>query len=120
MLKTLVFQADVGFRQILATAFVAQGHDVMIAGDWEDALVIAAEWQPDSIVLELAPSDGVGLARLRAAAGPKTTRLVALVADDSDPSYSHAVPELDQVLVKNSVTFAEILAAIEPKALCAR
>jgi two-component system KDP operon response regulator KdpE len=69
MTRVLVVDDEPDFRRTLAITLRGHGYAVVTAGDGEEALRVAAETQPDLVVLDLGLPvlDGVGvLVRLRA------------------------------------------------------
>jgi CheY-like chemotaxis protein len=86
-LRVLVVDDNVDAAEVLAEALRALGHEVAVAHDGREALVLAASFDPDAAVLDigLPGMDGYELARrIRALAAARPPRLVALTGYGQD------------------------------------
>ncbi len=51
--RILVVDDDPSIRGFLAEALADEGYDVKVAGNGQEALAVASQWQPDLILLDL-------------------------------------------------------------------
>jgi two-component system OmpR family response regulator len=64
-MKVLIVDDEILVSEALADAVRAQGHEVIIANDAEEALALLSHLQPDAILLDVALKDLSGIDVLR-------------------------------------------------------
>jgi DNA-binding response OmpR family regulator len=65
LLKALVAEDDPGIRRLIAAMLELDGYDVREAADGDEAVAIAEDWHPDTVVLDVMMPGRDGLDALR-------------------------------------------------------
>jgi DNA-binding response OmpR family regulator len=65
LLRALVAEDDPGIRRLIAALLEMDGWIVREAADGDEAVAIAAEWQPDAVVIDVMMPGKDGLAAVR-------------------------------------------------------
>lgn len=113
MAKILLVEDDIALRDIYTDAFAAEGHQVVVASDGEEAIKVATEQKPDVILLDIMMPKVSGfevLAYLRSNEATKNMKIIILSALSQKKDIGTG-QELgaDEYLVKAEVTLSEVL-----------
>lgn len=103
-LRALVADDDAGLRRLLAAVLEQDGWEVQCASDGEEAIALAAEYEPDAVVLDLLMPNTNGLTALRRLRAERAGRdcavvMVSALDEQSARREAHAAG-CDDYLVK--------------------
>ena len=117
---TLVYADDDDLvRAAVTDMLVAQGLDVHACADGDEALALCRQMEPDAVLLDLnmPEMNGLQVAReLRAHAGSRPVRLVAMTGRNSDELRKKAFDAGFDEFLSKPASLAAILDALRPSA----
>jgi two-component system OmpR family response regulator len=93
-LRALVADDDAALRRLLAAVLELDGWEVQCASDGEEALALAAEYEPDAVLLDvmMPRADGItALRRLRESAAGKDCGVMMVTALGEEGAQQSAV-----------------------------
>ncbi len=114
MTKVLLVEDDVNLRDIYYARFQAEGYDLAVAANGEEALALAVKEKPDLIVLDVMMPRISGfdvLDILRSTPETARTKVIMMTAlsEESDKQRGKALG-VDEYLVKSQVTLEDVVA----------
>ena len=114
MTKVLLVEDDVNLRDIYFARFQAEGYDLAVASNGEEALALAVKEKPDLIVLDVMMPRISGfdvLDILRSTPETAHTKVIMMTAlsEESDKARGKALG-VDEYLVKSQVTLEDVVA----------
>ena len=117
MTKIMLVEDDVALRDIYTSRFEAEGYEVAVASDGEQALTVAVKEQPDLIVLDIMMPKISGfdvLDILRNTPETKDTKIIVMSAlsQTMDIEKGKALGA-DDYLVKSQVTLSEVVERVK-------
>ena len=117
MTKIMLVEDDIALRDIYTSRFEAEGYEVAVASDGEQALTVAVKEKPDLILLDIMMPKISGfdvLDILRNTPETKTTKIIVMSAlsqtADIDKGKTLGA---DEYLVKSQVTLSEVVAKVK-------
>lgn len=117
MTKILLVEDDVNLRDIYFARFQAEGYDLAVASNGEEALATAVKEKPDLIILDVMMPRISGfdvLDILRSTPETANTKVIMMTAlseqADKDRGKSLGV---DEYMVKSQVTLEEVVATVK-------
>ncbi|PIZ00286.1 response regulator [bacterium (Candidatus Howlettbacteria) CG_4_10_14_0_8_um_filter_40_9] len=113
MNKIMLVEDDVALRDIYTSRFEAEGYDVAVAADGEQALTVAVKEKPDLILLDIMMPKISGfdvLDILRNTPETKTTKIIVMSAlsQTADIEKGKSLGA-DEYMVKSQVTLSEVV-----------
>lgn len=117
MTKILLVEDDVNLRDIYFARFQADGYELAVASNGEEALAIAVKEKPDLILLDVMMPRISGfdvLDILRSTPETKQTRVIMMTAlsEQTDKDRGKALG-VDEYLVKSQVTLEDVVATVK-------
>ena len=113
MTKIMLVEDDVALRDIYTSRFEAEGYDVAVAADGEQALTVAVKEKPDLILLDIMMPKISGfdvLDILRNTPETKTTKIIVMSALSQTADIEKGKNlGADEYLVKSQVTLSEVV-----------
>ena len=113
MNKIMLVEDDVALRDIYTSRFEAEGYDVAVAADGEQALTVAVKEKPDLILLDIMMPKISGfdvLDILRNTPETKTTKIIVMSALSQTADIEKGKNlGADEYLVKSQVTLSEVV-----------
>lgn len=113
MTKIMLVEDDVALRDIYTSRFEAEGYDVAVAADGEQALTVAVKEKPDLILLDIMMPKISGfdvLDILRNTTETKTTKIIVMSALSQTADIEKGkMLGADEYLVKSQVTLSEVV-----------
>lgn len=110
--RILVLDDETQITRVLRAALTAQGYDVRIANDPEEALLLSDEWAPDLIVTDLMMPGLSGVDVCRAIRRKKTTPIIVLSVRDQERSKIEALDAGADDYVTKPFNIQELLARV--------
>lgn len=117
MTKILLVEDDVNLRDIYFARFQADGYELAVASNGEEALAIAVKEKPDLILLDVMMPRISGfdvLDILRSTPETKQTKVIMMTAlsEQTDKDRGKALG-VDEYLVKSQVTLEDVVATVK-------
>ncbi len=113
MPKIMLVEDDIALRDIYSARFQAEGYEVVVASDGEQALQLAAKEKPDLILLDIMMPKISGfdvLDILRTNKDTKSTKIVVMSALSQTADIEKGKNlGADEYLVKSQVTLSEVV-----------
>jgi two-component system, OmpR family, KDP operon response regulator KdpE len=110
--RVLVVDDEVQITRVLRTALSAQGYDVRVANDPEEALLLFEEWPPDLIVTDLMMPGMSGVDLCRRVRGKVTTPIIVLSVRDQERNKIEALDAGADDYVTKPFSIQELLARV--------
>lgn len=117
MTKVLLVEDDVNLRDIYFARFQAEGYDLAVASNGEEALAMSVKEKPDLIVLDVMMPRISGfdvLDILRSTPETAHTKVIMMTAlsEESDKERGKALG-VDEYLVKSQVTLEDVVGTVK-------
>lgn len=117
MTKILLVEDDVNLRDIYFARFQADGYELAVASNGEEALAIAVKEKPDLILLDVMMPRISGfdvLDILRSTPETKSTKVIMMTAlsEQTDKDRGKALG-VDEYLVKSQVTLEDVVTTVK-------
>lgn len=116
MSKIMIVEDDVSLREIYSIRMTAEGYDVVVAGDGEEALAVAVKEKPDLILSDVMMPKISGfdmLDILKSTPETKDIRVVMMTALSSDEQRERGEKlGADRYLVKSQVGIEDVVNVI--------
>ena len=117
MTKILLVEDDKSLREIYGVRLLAEGYDIVSAGDGEEALAMAIKDRPDLIVSDVMMPKISGFDVLDILRNtPETTNIrVVMLTALSQPKDKERAEQLgvDDYLVKSQVVISDVVARVK-------
>ena len=110
--RILVLDDETQITRVLRASLNAQGYDVRIANDPEEALLLFDEWKPDLMVTDLMMPGMTGIDICRAIRRKSTTPILVLSVRDQERSKVEALDAGADDYVTKPFNIQELLARI--------
>jgi two-component system KDP operon response regulator KdpE len=110
--RILVIDDEPQITRVLRAALTAQGYDVRIANDPEEALRVFHDWPPDLIVTDLVMPGLSGVEVCRAIRSSTTTPIIVLSVRDHERSKIEALDAGADDYVTKPFSIQELLARV--------
>jgi two-component system KDP operon response regulator KdpE len=110
--RVLVIGDEAQITRVLRTAFAAQGYDVRIANDAEEALRLFEEWSPDLVITDLMMPDISGTDICRAIRRKSSTPIIVLSVRDQERAKVEALDAGADDYVTKPFGIQELLARV--------
>jgi len=110
--RILVLDDETQITRVLRASLNAQGYDVRIANDPEEALLLFDEWKPDLMVTDLMMPGMTGIEVCRAIRRKSTTPILVLSVRDQERSKVEALDAGADDYVTKPFNIQELLARI--------
>jgi CheY-like chemotaxis protein len=107
-MKVLIVDDHAGVRDMIRRSFTTAAHQVMECGSGEDAVILAGEFRPDCITMDirLPGMSGLKAARMILAAG--SCRRIVVVSTYDQPELRKAVFEAGAAAFVDKANLAEL------------
>lgn len=116
MSKIMIVEDDISLREIYSIRMTAEGYDVVVAGDGEEALAVAVKEKPDLILSDVMMPKISGfdmLDILKSTPETKDIRVVMMTALSSDEQRERGEKlGADRYLVKSQVGIEDVVNVI--------
>lgn len=117
MTKILLVEDDVNLRDVYFARFQAEGFDLVVASNGEEALAAAVKEKPDLIVLDVMMPRISGfdvLDIIRSTPETAKTKVIMMTALSSAEDRARGEKlGVDQYLVKSQVTLEDVIATVK-------
>lgn len=117
MTKIMLVEDDIALRDIYTSRFEAEGYEVAVASDGEQALTVAVKEKPDLILLDIMMPKISGfdvLDILRNTPETKTTKIIVMSALSQTADIEKGKTlGADEYLVKSQVTLSEVVEKVK-------
>lgn len=110
--RILVLDDETQITRVLRAALTAQGYDVRIANDPEEALMLFEEWAPDLMVTDLMMPGMTGVEVCRAIRRKSVTPIIVLSVRDQERSKVEALDAGADDYVTKPFSIQELLARV--------
>jgi len=110
--RILVLDDETQITRVLRASLNAQGYDVRIANDPEEALLLFDEWKPDLMVTDLMMPGMTGIEVCRAIRRKSTTPILVLSVRDQERSKVEALDAGADDYVTKPFNIQELLARV--------
>jgi two-component system, OmpR family, KDP operon response regulator KdpE len=110
--RILVLDDETQITRVLRAALTAQGYDVRIANDPEEALILFDEWAPDLVVTDLMMPGMTGVEICRAIRQKSVTPIIVLSVRDQERSKVEALDAGADDYVTKPFSIQELLARV--------
>ncbi len=110
--RILVLDDETQITRVLRASLNAQGYDVRIANDPEEALLLFDEWKPDLMITDLMMPGMTGIDICRAIRRKSTTPILVLSVRDQERSKVEALDAGADDYVTKPFNIQELLARI--------
>jgi two-component system KDP operon response regulator KdpE len=110
--RILVLDDETQITRVLRAALNAQGYDVLIANDPEEALLLFDEWKPDLLVTDLMMPGMTGVDVCRAIRRKSATPILVLSVRDQERSKVEALDAGADDYVTKPFNIQELLARV--------
>lgn len=116
MTKLMIVEDDLALREIYSIRLAAEGYEIVVAGDGEEALAVAVREKPDLILSDVMMPKISGfdmLDILRATPELKATKVIMMTALSSDEQRARGEAlGADRYLVKSQVGIEDVVNVI--------
>ena len=116
MSKVMIVEDDTALREIYSIRLTAEGYDVVVAGDGEEALAVAVREKPDLILSDVMMPKISGfdmLDILRSTPETKNIKVIMMTALSSEDQRERGERlGADRYLVKSQVGIEDVVAAV--------
>lgn len=117
MAKVLLVEDDINLREIYAARLIAEGYDVVVASDGEEALAKAVKEKPQLILLDIMMPKISGfdvLDILRSTPETKTTKVIMLTALSQSIDRERGKKlGVNKYLVKSQITLEDVVKCVQ-------
>jgi two-component system, OmpR family, KDP operon response regulator KdpE len=110
--RILVLDDETQITRVLRASLTAQGYDVRIANDPEEALILFDEWAPDLMVTDLMMPGMTGVEVCRAIRKKSVTPIIVLSVRDQERSKVEALDAGADDYVTKPFSIQELLARV--------
>ena len=116
MTKLMIVEDDLALREIYSIRLAAEGYEIVVAGDGEEALAVAVREKPDLVLSDVMMPKISGfdmLDILRATPELKATKVIMMTALSSDEQRARGEAlGADRYLVKSQVGIEDVVNVI--------
>jgi two-component system, OmpR family, KDP operon response regulator KdpE len=110
--RVLVVDDETQITRVLRTALSAQGYDVRVANDPEEALMLFDEWSPDLVITDLVMPGFTGVQLCQSIRTKKSTPIIVLSVRDQERSKIEALDAGADDYVSKPFSTQELLARV--------